>query len=59
MTSATLNKEFTVEELAPGQYLKECNETWSQLTNADKCRLSQILGVEHVLRIEMRYLSSK
>jgi hypothetical protein len=56
MTSATLSKtDFEVEELAPGQYLKECQETWSQLTTSDKCRLASIIGIDHVLRIELRF----
>lgn len=56
MTSATLTKEFTVEELAPGQYLKECHETWSKLTAQDKSQLGKIIGNDMVLRIELRYL---
>lgn len=52
MTSATAVKPFVVEELAPGEYLREARQTWSTLTYRDKCKLSLILGIDQVLRIE-------
>lgn len=54
MTASALVRELVVEELAPGQYLKECHETWNSLTDKDKWKLATILGFDVVLRIEMR-----
>jgi len=51
MTSV-LDKEFTVMDPVPGQCLKECKQTWNQLTSADKWRLGEILGFDVVLRLE-------
>lgn len=60
MTLTLLTKtynRFQVEEPAPGECLRDCRETWSKMTNADKWRLGEIIGFDHVMRIEMRYLA--
>jgi hypothetical protein len=57
MTAPALTREFHVEELPPGQYLKECIETWSTFTLEYKRHLATIIGPDAVLRIELRLLN--
>jgi hypothetical protein len=48
-------EDIKIEELAPGQYLKEAHETWCKLTEKDKYILSVIIGEDEVLKIDQRH----